>query len=299
VTLTAVMVLRKAYRTARAEPGRVFLPALVIFGLQAASDTLFTEISTDHLGIESLAAFGLLMVSTLGLTFYSGLMERLVGAVERGHEAPPVFRVLRTLPYGRLLLADLILWIVSGVTSLAFVIPGLIVSTLFALIGPLINMEDHTVRAAFRRSYELVAPKFLLVLCLVTVPLAAENELVEAVALLAHHEHVWLVYLTHLALGLVFGVSLGLIEVALAERLVHQAAGPGPESEAAGPGPGSEAAGPGPGSEAAAGQPGGAPLPSTGQAGRGGHHGRDDSRNGHAGTGALPPTGGVGDIGGR
>ncbi len=256
-----------AYRTARAEPGRVFLPALVIFGLDAASNTFFSEVSVDHRGPESVAAFLVLMVSTLGLTFYSGLMERLVGAVERGHEAPPVSRVLRTLPYGRLLLADAVLWVISGVASLAFVIPGLIVSTLFALIGPLINMEDHTVRAAFRRSYELVAPKFLLVLCMVTLPLGLEHELVDAIALLEPHEHIWLVYLTHLILGLAFGISLGLIEVSLAKRLVNRARGPG--------------------------QQGRAPLPSDEE---GGHHGRDDSRDGHAGIGALPPAGGVGDI---
>ena len=139
-----------ALRTARAEPGRVFIPALFIFGLDAADSTLFTEISVDHLGRESLGAALVLLVSTLGLTFYSGLLERLVGAVERGHEAPAVGQVLRTLPYVRLLVADGILWVLGGLASLAFVIPGLIVTTFFALIGPLINMEDLSVRAAFR-----------------------------------------------------------------------------------------------------------------------------------------------------
>jgi hypothetical protein len=207
------------------------------------------------------------LVSTLGLTFYSGLLERLVGAVERGHEAPAVGQVLRTLPYVRLLVADCILWVLGGLASLAFVIPGLIVTTLFALIGPLINMEDLSVRAAFRRSASLVAPRFLLVLFLITIPLGIEHELVDGVAYLVPHEHIWLVFLTYLAGGLSFGVLLGLVEVSLAERLVNNAAGPRNRSEA--------------------------PLPSgqQGQEGqRGGRHGRDDSWNGHAGAGALPPT---------
>jgi hypothetical protein len=257
-----------ALRTARAEPGRVFIPALFIFGLDAADSTLFTEVSVDHFGRESLGAVLVLLVSTLGLTFYSGLLERLVGAVERGHEAPAVGQVLRTLPYVRLLVADGILWVVGGLASLAFVIPGLIVTTLFALIGPLINMEDLSVRAAFRRSASLVGPRFLLVLFLITIPLGIEHELVDAVAYLVPHEHIWLVFLTYLAGGLSFGVLLGLVEVSMAERLVNNAAGPRIRGEA--------------------------PLPSDqpGQQGQqGGRHGRDDSRNGHAGARALPPTG--------
>jgi hypothetical protein len=270
VKVSPLVVFRMAYRTAGAEPGRVLLPAFVIFGLDAVSTTFFTELSTDHLGFESVAAFVVLTVSTLGLTFYSGLMERLVGAVERGDEAPPVFTVLRTLPYGRLLVADAILWVLSSVASLAFIIPGLIVGTLFALIGPLINMEDHSVRAAFRRSAQLVRPHFLLVLCMITLPLALEHELVDAIALLEPHEHIWLVYLTHLVMGMAFGVSLGLIEVSLAERLVHNARGPGKPVES-----------PVPSGEAESG----------GQGDQGGHHGGDDSRDGHAGAGALPSTG--------
>jgi hypothetical protein len=253
-----------ALRTARAEPGRVFIPALFIFGLDAANSTLFTEVSVDHLGTESLGAALVLLVSTLGLTFYAGLLERLVGAVERGHEAPAVGQVVRTLPYVRLLVADGILWVLGGLASLAFVIPGLIVTTLFALIGPLINMEDISVRAAFRRSASLVAPRFLLVLFLITVPLGIEHELVDAVAYLVPHEHIWLVFLTYLAGGLSFGVLLGLVEVSLAERLVNNAAGPRIRGEA--------------------------PLPSDPPGQQGGRHGRDDSRNGHAGAGALPPT---------
>jgi hypothetical protein len=223
-------LVQMVVRTARTEPGRVFLPAVVIFGLDSASSTFFTEVSIDHLGSESLAAFAVLLVSTLGLTFYSGLLERLVGAVERNEPAPPLGQVLRTLPYLRLLAADLILWVIGGLASLAFVIPGLIVTTLFALIGPLINLEDLPIRAAFRRSATLVAPQFLLVLCLVTVPIGLENELVGAIAVLEHHLSIWAVFLIHLLLGLTLGVLIGLMEVSMANRLVTGAGGPGKSS---------------------------------------------------------------------
>jgi hypothetical protein len=282
-----------ALRTLRMEPGRVLVPAVVVFGIDAIANTELTEISVNHHGFESLIAFTVLGLSALGLTFYSGLLERMVGAVERNQPAPGVRQVMRSTPYLRLLVADGILWVLSAVADLAFVIPGIIVTTLFALIGPLINMEDIGVRAAFRRSAQLVRPRFLLVLCMITLPLAAEHEAVDSIKLVVPHEQLPLVVLTHFLLGFLFGVALGLVEVSLAERLVNGARGPG---TAAMPGT--------PGTAATPGTPGDAPLPSAAEDSaaeraeggveletEGGRHGRDDSRDGHAGAGTVPPTG--------
>ena len=76
-------LISMARRTFRLEPGRVLVPAVVIFGLTAVQGTWLTEISVDHLGFGSVAGVVVFGVSTLGLTFYSGMLERLVGAVER------------------------------------------------------------------------------------------------------------------------------------------------------------------------------------------------------------------------
>jgi hypothetical protein len=256
------VIVRMALSTLRAEPVRVLVPALVVFAVEAFGDTGFTEISADHLGLESLAGFVVLMTSTLGLTFYAGLLEQLVGAVEQDRPAPPVRQVLRTMPYAHLLAADAILWLLDAVASVAFVIPGLIVTTLCVLVGPLISQHGTPIREAFRTSVKVVAPHFLLVLVMVTFPLAVEHELVTAVALLVPHERLDLVFVSHLGMGLTFGVALGLIEVSLAERLLHGALGPGKEIRSAD-----------------------TDTP------EGGHHGRDDSRDGHAGAGAGPPAG--------
>jgi hypothetical protein len=194
------------------------------------------------------------MFTTLGLTFYSGLLERLVGAVELGQPAPTVREVLRTVPWVRLLVADGLLWLLSAVASLAVVVPDLIVVTLFVLVGPLINMESISILEAFRRSAQLVAPRFVLVLGLITVPLGVEHEIVDTVRLLIPHEQwVW-VFASNAVLGLVFGVAIGLVEVALAEHIVH-GAGSAPTLE------------------------------------RGPHDAGDDSRNGDAGVGDLPRSG--------
>jgi hypothetical protein len=225
--LHPLVLISTAWRTARMEPARVIVPALFIFGLEAVESTFFTEIAVDHLGLESLAGVFVFSASTLGLTFYAGMLERLVGSVERNEPAQPVLHVLRTLPWGRLLLAEAILIVFTAVASLLLVIPGLIVGTLFALVGPLINLLDSSVPAAFRRSLQLVWPHFMLVFLIITLPLALEHEVVIFVAELIPHEHIWAIFLTTFILGDLFGMALGLMEVTMAERLVNGAQGPG------------------------------------------------------------------------
>jgi hypothetical protein len=216
-----------SWRTARMEPARVIVPGLVIFGLDAIQGTFYTEVAVDHLGLGSVIGAVLFASSALGLTFYAGMLERLVGSVERNEPAQPVLHVLRTLPWGRLLVAEGILIVLSAVASLFLVIPGLIVGTLFALVGPLINLLDSSVTNAFRRSLQLVWPHFMLVFLIITLPLALEHEVVVFVAELIPHEHIWAIFLTTFILGDLFGMALGLLEVTLAERLVTGAQGPG------------------------------------------------------------------------
>jgi len=216
-----------AWRTARMEPARVIVPGLVIFGLDAIQGTFYTEVAVDHLGIGSVIGAVLFASSALGLTFYAGMLERLVGSVERNEPAQPVLSVLRTLPWGRLLIAEGILVLFSAAASVLLIVPGLIVGTLFALVGPLINLLDSSVPDAFKRSLQLVWPHFMLVFLLITLPLALEHEVVVFVAELIPHEHIWAVFLTTFALGDLFGMALGLMEVSMAERLVTGAQGPG------------------------------------------------------------------------
>ena len=225
--LHPLVLAAAAWRTAKLEPARVIVPGLIIFGLDAVQGTFYTEVAVDHLGVESVIGSVLFGASALGLTFYSGMLERLVGSVERNEEAQPVFTVLRTLPWGRLLLAEAILIVVGAVASVALILPGLIVATVFALVGPLINLLDASVPDAFRRSLQMVWPHFMLVFAIITLPLAVEHEVVIFVAELVPHEHIWAVFLTTFILGDIFGMALGLMEVTLAERLVTGAQGPG------------------------------------------------------------------------
>ncbi len=218
---------RMAWGTARAEPARVIVPALVIFGLDAIQATFFTEVSSNRFGWEAAAGIAVFGVSSLGLTFYAGMLERLVGSVERNEAPQPVSQVLRSLPWGRLILADLALFFIDAIAALLIVVPGLVVGTLFALVGPLINLLDVSVPQALRRSVKVVWPHFFIVFCFITLPLAIEHEVLVLVADLIPNEALWLVFLSNFILGDLFGMALGLMEVTLAERLVRGAQGPG------------------------------------------------------------------------
>jgi predicted neutral ceramidase superfamily lipid hydrolase len=155
------------------------------------------------------------------------MLERMVGAVERNETLQPIGQVLRTLPWVRLFLADVVLLVLAGVAALLIVLPGLVLDTVFALVGPLINLLGCTVPQAFRRSVTLVWPHFILVFCFVAIPLALEHEVLVLVHELVPHESVGLVFASSFLVGTTFGIGLGLTEVSLAERLVRGAHGPG------------------------------------------------------------------------
>ena len=111
--------------------------------------------------------------------------------------------------------------------SLLVVVPGLIVGTLFALVGPFINLFDSLVPEAFRRSVRGGVAALRARVLFISLPLAIEHEVLVLVAELVPHEKIWLIFLTSFVLGDLFGMALGLIEVTLAERLVAGRARPG------------------------------------------------------------------------
>ena len=218
----------QSWRTAKMEPARVIVPGLVIFGLDAIQGTFYTEVAVDHLGIGSVIGAVLFGASALGLTFYAGMLERLVGSVERNEAAQPVFTVLRTLPWGRLLLAEAILIVVGAVASVALVVPGpdrgdgvrpgRSPHQPARLLGArCVQAITAAGVAAFHAGLRSSSP------CRWRV----EHEVVVFVAELVPHEHIWAVFLTTFILGDLFGMALGLMEVTLAERLVTGAQGPG------------------------------------------------------------------------
>jgi hypothetical protein len=83
--------------------------------------------------------------------------------------------VLRSLPWGSLILADLLATLIIVVGLVALIIPGLIAITLLAVVGPVIELEHQPAVAGLRRSAHLVRPYFWRVAAFATLPLLLAN----------------------------------------------------------------------------------------------------------------------------
>jgi hypothetical protein len=203
--------------------GRVVIAALLVFGAAAVVgvgvEKLLDE-SADVSPIVFVFALAGATMSQVGTTFYAGLLDKVVGEFELGEEPEPIGRVLRTLPYGSLIVADIAITIVSVLGAIAFVIPGLILYTLFAITGPVINIERVGAFGGMRRSAQLVRHHFWFVFFFVAVPLGLEHQAIHAVHELVHNEAIIQVFLVEGIVGMIVGSLVGLVEVNIAYALV-------------------------------------------------------------------------------
>ena len=167
-----------AARAARRHGWRILAAAVVVSLITALADILVKDV-VDRTDVPvalaaDLSASG---VTLLGAVFLSGFLSKLVGAGEAGRDRPSVKEILRTLPWGRLIGADLLVALIVVAGVLALVIPGLIAITLLAVVGPVIEIENRPVIAALRRSAHLVRQHFWTVALLVLVPVTAASEI--------------------------------------------------------------------------------------------------------------------------
>ena len=84
---------------------------------------------------------------------------------------------MRTLPWFRLIRADILVAVLVVVGLIALVIPGLVAVNLFAVVGPVIEIENRPVIAALRRSAHLVRLQFWKVALLATLPVILASEI--------------------------------------------------------------------------------------------------------------------------
>ncbi len=218
---------------------RILAVAVVVSLITALAEIAGTELvdraSPSVSIVADLSASGL---SLLGAVFLSGFVCRLVDGAddEAGdRDSPSVRAVLRTRPWGRLVLADLLVALVVVAGLFALVIPGLIAINLLGIVGPVIEIEDRKVIAGLRRSAQLVWRHFWTVALLVTLPVALAGE-IDAVT---PEPHSAATILANLALrGLAEALveaAIALIEVKLCYRLIELES---PAREPGGPDPG-------------------------------------------------------------
>lgn len=168
-------------------------------------------------------AIGLLMATLVrlaGPVVYAGYLDEAVGhEYFKGHRIR-FGTVLRTLPWGRLVVADIILIVGATIGLALLVIPGLIWMTAFALVGPVIVQERHGVIDGFSRTLELSRRAWRQILLLVVVLILLELALHEWVHLALHERGFWVEVFASWLVSAAVGGFVGLVEVALATELM-------------------------------------------------------------------------------
>lgn len=243
--LTIGSLVRSSLATYREDFWRIAALAVAVFVplsllqtfIEWAADA-YDELEEDPVRIAVLAiTFAGTGAAIFGITFFAGALDRLVGARRFGHEHVPLRRVLRTLPYGTLVLANLVVLVVVEVGFLLLVVPGAIAMTLLAIVGPVVNIESCGVRDALRRSVHLVRPRFWLAFFAVTLPVMAEEGIEHTLTARVWDESLLAGFLVNTAFALAVGATVGLLEVTLAHTLIARERSPAPTPARAGAAP--------------------------------------------------------------
>jgi hypothetical protein len=226
--LTHRRVLHAAWGMLRIHYRRVALVAMVLFvppQLLAAVLRGMRDTLEDDAGLGRTLGYliGLLVVTLVrlaGPVVYAGYLDEAVGhEYFRGHRIH--FRtVLRTLPWGRLIVADLILIIGTTIGLALFVVPGIVWLTAFALVGPVIVQERHGLFDGFARTLQLARSAWLMILLLVVALLVVEHGLHEAIHWTLHAHDLWIEVTASWLVAAAVGGFVGLVEVALATELM-------------------------------------------------------------------------------
>jgi hypothetical protein len=171
-------VLAAAARAGQRHGWRILAVAVVVCLVTALADIVVRDVvDRTSLPVALAADLSASSVTLLGAVFVSGFVSKLVGAGEAGRDSPSIREIARTLPWWRLIGADLLVALIVLLGAIAAVIPGLVAANLLALVGPVIEIEHTPVLAALRRSAHLVRRHFWTVALLVLLPVLVASDL--------------------------------------------------------------------------------------------------------------------------
>jgi hypothetical protein len=213
-------ILADAARAGRRYRWRILAVAVVVRTVTALLEILVDDFADRaNLPVSLVAGLSSSAVSMLGAVFLSGFLCKLISEEADGTGGVSVRKVIRTLAWWRLIGADLLVALLVVIGAVLLVIPGLIAVNLFAVVGPVIDIEHRPVLGALRRSAHLVRQHFWTVAMLVTLPVAAASVLdvtpasETAPAILA-------ALATRGLAGAVVEAAIGLVAVKLCVRLI-------------------------------------------------------------------------------
>ncbi len=199
----------------------VFAPIdlVVTLGTSLARD--FTE-SSDVLSVFMWTSGTALSVAgtTLSLVFFSGVVDRIVAEDQKGEEGIPLGEILKRLPTGRLIAASFLSAAFTVVGLLLLLVPGFVCMVLFAVVGPVIVIEDLGVWQGLKRSASLTRSHALLVTVTVLIPTTLDEELSSWFEHFAWYAHPWVQLPLDVGSTIIVGGLVGVLEVTLAHALI-------------------------------------------------------------------------------
>jgi hypothetical protein len=195
-------------------------PAALYFGAEVVRDAQASSSGTSRLAllaaVIAIASAGRL----LGEIFFAGFLDLAIGDDYFRGERRTLRQVLGELPWGPLLAVDLVVNIAAGIGLALFFVPGLVVYTLFGLVGPVVVQERRRTWDALRRTARISRPYWFLVLALVVIPLGVEHALAELVRELVHDDGLVIVIGAEWAIAVTMLAVVGVVEVSLATELM-------------------------------------------------------------------------------
>ncbi|MGD9735333.1 MAG: hypothetical protein AB7V58_06975 [Solirubrobacterales bacterium] len=218
--------------------GAILLLGIVVFVPLGLLDAAAGQVDVEALDLDSgIKVFALVvtaaLVTTTGLlgeVFFAGAVSLSLTHPE-GERPPPLRHLARRISYGRLIALDIAYVILVATGLILFVVPGVLVFVLLGLSGPAVELEHHTVRGAFARSYRLVRADFWLVFW-VLVPIEIVGDaLGDAAERLSHHllgDSFLSTWLSESASNIVLSPVFAIAAVVLATRLIAVVDGSGP-----------------------------------------------------------------------
>jgi hypothetical protein len=214
----------------------VFIPLGLLDALAITVDVDSLDV-TDGVKVAALivAVGALTATSLLGEVFYSGVVAVSLTSAEQ--ERPPSLReIAARLKYLRLIAVDLVYVLIVAVGLLLLFVPGALAFVWFGLAGPIVEIENRTVRGALSRSWQLVRGNFWVVFGVLAPVEIAGDAIGEAIGGLVHAalghslSATWLAEsVANIAFAPIFAVAAVLLTV----ELIRERDGVGPRLNSA------------------------------------------------------------------
>ncbi len=166
------------------------LAALILLP-QAIGEGISVEVNLDHLDLGSLLGALVdtplfIVINLAGEALYAGIIAALV--IQWRHGTQVRLRdVVRSIPYVRLIVADVVIAIGIAFGLLLLVLPGILFATYSLLATVLIEIDRAGILEGVRRSASLVRGSFWPVLTFAAVMVLGTEALSRAVEMPFHH----------------------------------------------------------------------------------------------------------------